>query len=97
MKLVEIIYLFKNHIATTKFFLAYKQPLVGITTLAVDFSFCLHVHTYVLSHNYFWTKTLPENCRLDTKMHVVLCSVLRSGFYNWHDMIWVQKNLEVIA
>lgn len=30
-------------------------------------------------------------------MHVVLCSVLREGFYNWHDMIWVQKNLEVIA
>lgn len=30
-------------------------------------------------------------------MHVVLRSVLRRGFYNWHDMIWVQRNLEVIA
>ena len=27
----------------------------------------------------------------------MLCSVLRRGFHNWHDMIWAQKNLEVIA
>lgn len=38
-----------------------------------------------------------DNNRLYSQMHVVFCSVLSRGFYNWHDMIWVQRNLEVIA
>lgn len=52
---------------------------------------------HVRTHSYFKAEIHRENCRLYTKMHVVLCSVLRRGFYNWHDVIWAQKKLEVIA
>lgn len=54
----------------------------------------MHVHFAIAISGLKHTR---KNFGLFTEMHVVLCSVLRRGFYNWHDMIWVHKNLEVIA
>lgn len=88
---------------TAEVFPGIRAPLLGIIALGAFFGFCMHIHKhlYTLTQLFLGQKH-TENCRLYTKMHVVFCSVLLSfftvlGFYNWHDMMRVQKNLEVIA
>lgn len=56
---------------------------------------CASSYEHTRSHKPF--ESHKEKYRLLSEMHVFLCSVLRGGLYNWHGMMWVQANLEVIA
>lgn len=71
---------------------------MGITTLGFFFQF-LHAysHAYTFSHSAIFGLEHAKQTAGFTLKCIVLCSVLRRGFHNWHDMIWAQKNLEVIA